>query len=262
MCVPRTRERNSRALLLAPISRVPSQTQMPPDIWSYAVVAMTWFSVAVGLLEAFLMLTLFGYACLAHGECWPSRLFALATRDKDMQIHEVHDDKPSHSDDSLTLLQRLQVEEDLARDQGRSRRAAILRALGKRLAVQRQVAALARARCETEETQLHIDTERACSAVVANVDARAGRVGSTRLSSPAPPPMARIAPHSTSQGSLRGRLGTRLEARRVAREEQDQEEEQQRGDKRSACMMTIVLVGTWSLAIGLGAVMTAMRGNE
>ena len=245
---PRPPTHTAHHALLAP---VPFAGYMASStLWSHAVVALTWFSVIVGLLEAFLLLTLFGYACLAHGQCWPARIFALATQKREEETPGVDSYiKPSHADDSV--LRRVQAEEDIAREQGRTRRAADLRSLGECYVLQHHVTEIARARCETEETKLqrlHIDTERACSALVD--DARGRRSASTL-------PMASVAP----QAPLRGRLGRRVVARRVARDSRE-EVEGERADQRLAFIMMIVLMGAWTLALGLAALVTAMRDGE
>lgn len=233
-----------------------------------AVVALTWGSICIGLLEACFLFACFLYACTRHGVCQPSRLFAIATRKQREEHVGVH---PSPVAASALLLHGLGTEEERARRHGHPRRAAQLHALGSRLDLQHRQTVIARARCENEEVQLRtlqIDAERETRATrSSSVHSSTGMERVPEYHTPSPSPTARVSPHQSAsshymyaahtQASLRGtRHGARLELRRLARDE----ETERRYDK-SACLVTTLLVAAWMLAFAIAALVAVSRSN-
>ena len=136
--------------------------------WQHAVVAMTWIGVAVGSIEILLILALLLYACVSHGTCRPSQVFAVALErceeheeDSDLLPHPMEEacreDRTSWSMHVDALLRRLAKEEANARRFGRTRHAKFIAALGQRLELQLRDTAVARSRHHAEEQQLRAE---------------------------------------------------------------------------------------------------------
>ena len=136
--------------------------------WQHAVVAMTWIGVVVGSIEILLILALLLYACVSHGTCRPSQVFAVAL--ERCEEHEEDSDLlPRLADEACrenrtswsmhvdALLRRLAKEEASARRLGRARHANFIAALGQRLELQLRDTAVARSRHHAEEQQLRAE---------------------------------------------------------------------------------------------------------